>query len=130
MGRKAPIEVWTEERCFITELLNSPDWPETSVARCRVEPGTTTELHHLAVHEWYVIEQGQALMQVGAETPFEVAPGDIVAIPQQTPQRIRNMGNGDLIFLCVCAPRFTIDCYNSVDNQEEYNDVWPKPNKQ
>jgi mannose-6-phosphate isomerase-like protein (cupin superfamily) len=129
MDRQTATEVWTRERCFITELLNSARHPEVSVARTRVEPGVTTELHRLGVAEWYVIEQGTGMMQVGRETPFGVNPGTIVAIPQHRAQRIRNTGDTDLVFLCVCAPRFTVDCYTAVENQEEHNDVWSEPNR-
>jgi mannose-6-phosphate isomerase-like protein (cupin superfamily) len=128
MTARTPKEIWTRERCYITELLNDARWPETSVARCRVEPQVTTELHSLEVAEWYVIERGSGLMQVGTGAPFEVEAGDTVAIPPHAPQRIRNQGETDLFFLCVCAPRFTRDCYTPLTHQEENNDVWPKPN--
>jgi mannose-6-phosphate isomerase-like protein (cupin superfamily) len=65
MANKSKPEVWTAERCYITELFNDDAWPEFSLARCRVEPGVTTQLHALSVHEVYVIEQGQGLMRVG-----------------------------------------------------------------
>ncbi|MBT8107730.1 MAG: cupin domain-containing protein [Gammaproteobacteria bacterium] len=115
MGDRTKPEVWTRERCFVTELVNGPEWPEFSLARCRVEPGITTELHVLSVHEIYVIERGQGLMQVGDGAPFEVAPGSTVTIPQQTPQCITNTGDDDLVFLCVCAPRFLKEHYTSVE---------------
>ena len=38
--------------------------------------------------------------------PTEVGPGDIVLIPAGTPQRIRNPGDEDLVFYCICTPRF------------------------
>ena len=76
MTEKAKPEVWTEERCFIAELVNSPAWPEFSLARCRVEPGVTTQLHALSVHEVYVIREGAGLMYLGDQPPFEVRPGD------------------------------------------------------
>ena len=41
-------ELWKSERCFIRELLNDPDVSDVSLARTRVEPGMTTELHQLA----------------------------------------------------------------------------------
>ena len=115
MGDKTKPEVWTRERCFVTELINDAAWPELSLARCRVEPGITTELHVLSVHEFYVIESGRGRMRVGDEAPFEVAPGATVTIPQQTPQCITNTGDEDLVFLCVCAPRFTVENYTSAE---------------
>jgi mannose-6-phosphate isomerase-like protein (cupin superfamily) len=115
MRDRTKPEVWTRERCFVTELINDDAWPEFSLARCRVEPGVTTELHVLSVHEVYVIEHGDGLMQVGDEAPFEVGPGDSVTIPQHTSQCITNTGDDDLVFLCVCAPRFLPEYYKSAE---------------
>ena len=108
-------EVWTVERCYITELVNSAGQPEVSLARTRVEPGVTTQLHQLSVHEWYVIESGEGLVRVGDEAPVAVRPGDTVTIPRHMPQQITNSGRKDLLFLCVCAPRFSQECYTSLE---------------
>ena len=70
MAKKSKPEVWTGERCFITELVNDAAWPEFSLARTRVEPGVTTQLHALPVHEVYVIESGTGRMSVGDAAPF------------------------------------------------------------
>ena len=115
-GKTKPgVEVWTVERCYITELLNSDRQPEVSLARTRVEPGVTTQLHQLSVFEWYVIESGKGLMRVGDETPYSVGPGDTVAIPKHAAQQITNNGQEDLIFLCVCTPKFSLECYTSLE---------------
>ncbi|HNP36774.1 MAG TPA: cupin domain-containing protein [Woeseiaceae bacterium] len=106
-------EFWSSERCFITELKNDPSLPEVSVARTRVEPGVRTQLHSLTVLEWYLIESGEGLMQIGDSEPYRVGPGDSVRIPAQIAQRITNTGTSDLLFLCVCVPRFTPECYTS-----------------
>ena len=108
-------EVWTEERCFITELLNDPATPAVSLARCRVEPGVTTQLHRLAVDEWYIVESGRGRVEVGAGAPREIGPGDIVAIPAGTPQRVTSLGEADLVFQCLCLPRFTPAGYESLE---------------
>lgn len=108
-------ELWTVERCFITELLNNDEQPEVSIARTRVEPGVTTQLHALAVDEWYVIESGVGLMTVADGAAFIVEAEDVVAIPKHKSQKIENTGNEDLIFLCVCTPRFLQDCYTSLE---------------
>lgn len=115
MANKAKPEVWTEERCFIAELVNTPAWPELSIARTRVEPGVTTALHALDVLEFYVIEKGEGLMRTGERDPFPVGPGDAVTIPQHESQCITNTGSSDLVFLCVCTPRFSQDCYTSLE---------------
>jgi len=116
MSNKAiPDETWTTERCYIAELLNHEQTPEVSIARTRVEPGVTTALHSLSVAEWYVIETGTGLMTVGTATPVKVAAGDVVTIPRGVAQTIRNDGDCDLIFLCICTPRFSLECYTSLE---------------
>ncbi|NND47129.1 MAG: cupin domain-containing protein [Woeseiaceae bacterium] len=113
--RKLPPESWTSERCYITELLNDAEQPEVSIARARVEPSVTTERHALSVAEWYVIESGQGLMCVGDSEPIAVRAGDTIAVPKCVAQQIANTGNDDLVFLCVCAPRFSQECYTSLE---------------
>ena len=112
---KPQDEVWTTERCHITELLNSVDHPEVSLARTRVEPGVTTQLHRLAVFEWYLIEAGRGVMRVGDKAPFAVGPGDTVAIAKDTAQQITNSGEEGLCFVCLCTPRFSQKCYTSLE---------------
>lgn len=106
----------TRERIFITERLNDSAVPDLSLADARLEPGVTTELHRLTVNEWYVIQHGAGLMEVGVREPFEVGLGDIVVIPAGVSQRITNTGDADLRFQCVCMPRFTEDSYHSMEN--------------
>jgi mannose-6-phosphate isomerase-like protein (cupin superfamily) len=111
----AGSEFPTRERLYITERLNDPAIPGLSLADARVEPGVITELHRLSVDEWYVIQQGSGLMEVGGGTPFEVSPGDTVVISAGTSQRITNSGDGDLRFQCICRPRFTPDTYEGLE---------------
>jgi mannose-6-phosphate isomerase-like protein (cupin superfamily) len=115
MAGKAKPEIWTEERCYIAEIVNDPAWPEFSLARCRVEPGVTTQWHSLSVHEVYLVRTGTGLMYVGDEAPFAVGPGDSVTIPKQVAQRITNTGDADLVFDCVCSPRFLEASYTSLE---------------
>lgn len=116
MGNKENSnEFWTSERCYITELMNDSAQEEVSIARTRVEPGVTTQLHELSVYEWYVIESGSGRMSVGDEPPFAVSCGDVVTIPKNVAQRIENIADNDLVFLCVCSPRFTPECYLSLE---------------
>jgi len=115
MRGKAKPETWTSERCFISEWLNDPAYPELSIARCRVEPGVTTQNHSLSVHEVYVVEAGTGLVILGDQAPFPVGPGSVVTIPKHTAQCIRNTGDEDLTFLCVCTPKFSQECYTSLE---------------
>ena len=114
-NKEKPQEFWTSERCFVTELLNTDDSAEVSIARIRVEPGVTTELHSLSVAEWYVVESGHGMMTVGDAAPVAVSRGDVVTIPAGASQQIENTTDEDLVFLCVCAPRFTPDSYTSLE---------------
>lgn len=108
-------EFATSERCFITELLNHPSRPDVSLARARVAPGVATQLHALDVEETYVIEAGSGVMEVGGDR-FRVVPGDSVRIPERISQRIENDGTADLIFLCLCQPRFRAEGYVDLEN--------------
>ena len=115
MTGKAKPERWTSERCYITEIVNDVHWPEVSLARCRVEPGVTTQLHELSVHEVYVIEAGNGRMTVGGSAPYPIGPGDTVSISKHAPQGVQNTGDSDLVFLCICTPRFSLKCYTSLE---------------
>ena len=44
-----------------------------------------------------------------------VLPGDIVEIAAGLTQAISNTGEGDLLFLCICTPRFEWDNYESLE---------------
>ena len=105
-------EVFTSEGCYITELCNSPTDEEVSIARARVPPGVTTRWHRLrGTSERYVILAGQGRMEVGDLPPADVGPGDTVLIPPLCRQRITNVGDVDLLFLCVCIPGFSAENY-------------------
>ena len=111
---KPAEEILTDERCYIRELLNEAAVPQVSLAETRVAPGITTELHRLSVAEWYIIREGEGLMDLDGEQ-FAVRPGDIVAISPHSPQRITNTGSGNLEFLCLCLPAFRPECYESLE---------------
>ena len=108
-------EFWTPERCFILEMSNTDGDKGVSVAQARVKPGITTQLHRLnGVEERYVVLAGEGRMEVGDLEPSEVTVGDVVLIPEGIQQRITNTGSEDLLFLCVCTPRFYPDCYEAL----------------
>ncbi len=109
-------EFLTSERCWILELWNNPADGSVSIARARVTPGVTTQRHCLrGVDERYVIVAGSGLMRTGTLAPEKVGPGDSVVIPAGVPQQITNDGSVDLIFHCICTPRFTPACYESLE---------------
>lgn len=105
------------ENCYITELSNSSDDPDLSIARARVEPGVTTRWHRLAgTAERYYIISGRGVAEIGELPPQEVNAGDIVLIPEMCRQRITNIGSEDLIFLAICTPRFSNDIYEDISD--------------
>ncbi len=109
-------EFYTCEKCYITELSNTPDDPESSIARARVAPGITTCWHRLRdTAERYYILHGRGQVEVGQLPPREIGPGDIVLIPPMCPQRITNIGPTDLVFLAICTPRFLPDVYEDME---------------
>ena len=111
-------EFYIPEGCYIIELSNTPDDPDVSIARVRVETGVTTRWHRLVgTAERYVILAGKGLMEVGSLPPRQVNAGDVVLIPAMCRQRISNIGSEDLIFLAICTPRFVIDAYEDIDSE-------------
>ena len=102
-------ETATYERCSVAENYSSQ---EISIARAIVKVGVTTVAHHLSgVKEIYLITSGRGIVKVGELEPTEVAEGDVVVIPPEASQKITNIGNVDLVFYCICTPKFTANCY-------------------
>jgi len=111
-------EYYTNERCFILEMLNNHDNEKPfSIARARVEPGMTTAWHRLnGILEFYYILDGQGIMEIGDEPGFDIQKNDIVKIDANKAQRIKNIGEDDLIFLAICYPPFTDANYEDFEN--------------
>ena len=111
-------EFRTDELCYINELSNTPDDPGLSIARARVAPGVVTRWHRLTgTTERYVIIEGRGHVEVGRHASQDVGPGDVVIIPPLCPQRITNLGPGDLVFLAICTPRFTQEVYEDIEHE-------------
>lgn len=109
-------EFWTGERCFITELHNDDASPEASLAIARVEPGVTTQLHRLeGICERYIVREGEGLVEVDGNSRLLRA-GDQLVIPAGAAQRIGNAGPGQLVFYCLCTPRFVPSSYVSLED--------------
>ena len=116
-------EYWFPEGCFIDEWTNTPDDPACSICRARVPAGGLTRWHWPdATTERYVVLAGRGRMElgaVGAASPIVatstrvIGPGEVVVIPAGTPQRIAALGGEDLVFLAICTPRFTPECYQA-----------------
>ncbi len=106
-------EYFFQEGCYIWELSNSTNDKALSIARARVLPKTETKLHQLSqTIERYIILQGYGEILLGNQPPQHVNEGDVVIIPADCPQAIRNLGDNDLIFMVLCTPRFEIENYS------------------
>lgn len=109
-------ESWTEERCYIAEVANDSGDELVSISRARVGPGVSTAWHKLTgITERYLIVSGQGCVEISDLQPVQVVEGDVVRIPADTPQRITNTGQADLVFYAVCSPRFQAGCYSSLE---------------
>lgn len=101
-------EAPTAERCLITENYSAEN---LSIAQARVKPGITTLAHHLeGVDEIYLITSGEGQVDVGDLESTKVAAGDLIIIPAGASQRISNIGKTDLVFYCICTPKFGAEC--------------------
>ena len=103
--KNAP-EFYLDEGCFIREIINVAEIPNISISQARVEVGQTTELHSLTGVEIYYILMGEGLVELGSAEKRTVERSDVVYISAGQPQRIQNTGKQDLVFLCICLPRF------------------------
>ena len=90
--------------------------PEASLAVARVEPGVTTQLHRLDdICERYIVQQGTGVLEVdGVKQTLNV--GDQAVIPDGASQRIENTGTTDLLFYCLCTPRFLPESYVNLED--------------
>lgn len=109
-------EQWIREDCFISELWNQPEDEKVSIALARVRKGIKTKSHYLdGIDERYLIIAGKGRVEVDDLPPTDVETGDLVVIPAGKHQRIENTGNTDLLFYCICTPRFKDDDYHVFD---------------
>lgn len=80
-----------------------------SLAEARVATGKSTQEHyHPGTEEIYYILEGRGKIRIEVESQ-EVQPGDGIAILPGKRHKIWNIGAGDLVFLCCCAPAYSHD---------------------
>lgn len=116
LADRLPAEFYLDEGCYVVELASAEQDPALSIARCRVLPGCETKWHKLAnTVERYIIASGEGVVSVGTLEQRVVA-GDVVLIPADCPQRIRNTSQtDDLIFQALCTPRFDPAVYSDCE---------------
>ena len=74
-----------------------------SLVHAVVKLGEITFLHRLKSSEVYYILQGKGLISINNETK-EVEGGQAIYIPPNSTQRIKNIGDENLVFLCIVDP--------------------------
>jgi len=106
-------EFYIDEGCHIVEILNRSSHPDISISQARVEPCMTTEDHFLdGTVEIYYILRGQGTAYIGDKI-IPVKPSDLIYIPKGVHQYITNDTQDDLIFLCICTPRWQEHFYKT-----------------
>lgn len=98
--------------CTLRELLHPGKQPLAlgySLAHAAVEPGQTTAPHRLKESsEVYFILEGEGLMHIDDEVA-PVRPGQAVYIPPGARQFISNLGDTDLVFICLVDPGWRVE---------------------
>ncbi len=74
-----------------------------SLAHATVKVGESSTPHALKTSEVYYLLEGEGEMHVGEETA-KVHTGQVIVIPPNAKQYIRNIGTADLKFLCIVDP--------------------------
>jgi len=80
-----------------------------SLAHATVGPGETSVPHILKHSEVYYILSGIGRVFVGKEEKM-MKKGELVYIPPNVEQYIRNIGTVDLVFLCIVSPPWEPSC--------------------
>ena len=103
---RACEEIAAGDQTLLRELLH-PDKADLrirySLAHAVVKPGQSSLPHKLKTSEVYYILEGEGTMYVQEESA-QVGSGQVVYIPPNSTQYIKNTGNSDLKFLCIVEP--------------------------
>ena len=74
-----------------------------SLAQFTLEPGKESKLHKLKSSEIYYILEGKANLRVDDDV-LALEKDDSAYVPPNSKQNIKNVGEGDLRFLCIVEP--------------------------
>jgi len=88
-----------------------------SLAHATVSPGRRTAPHCLNTSEVYYILQGRGRMTIGGESA-DVDPGCTIYIPPNVVQYIENIGDSDLLFLCIVDPAWRVEDEQILDESD------------
>lgn len=110
-SQASAVPFTTKDGSTIRSLLDLGTAPvrNQSLAEATVEAATATERHyHRESEEIYYVLEGEGEMELDGERA-PVAPGDAVLIPPGAWHEIRASEDGQLRFLCCCAPPYRND---------------------
>lgn len=103
---KVRMEFVAGDNTLLRELLH-PDRDGVdvpySIAYARLLPGKESLPHRLKAAEVYIILRGRGIAHIGG-TSRKVTEGNVVHIPANSAQFIKNSGKSDLEFLCIVSP--------------------------
>jgi len=101
----------TKDRSKIREIMapRNSVIARQSLAEAVVPVGSATDEHyHKNSEEIYFVLSGVGEIRVNGESaPVRV--GDAIALPPGSVHKIRNRGDSDLVFLCLCVPPYEHD---------------------
>lgn len=109
-------EIVAGDNSILKELLNPLKEDiaiRYSLALAKVKQGETTLAHKLKSSEVYYILQGTGEMFINNEIE-QVSARQVIYIPPNSMQRIKNTGKTDLVFLCIVDP-----AWKQEDEEEE-----------
>ena len=99
-------EILAGDNTILRELLHPSRDPAAvgySLAHAKLAGDTASLPHRLKTSEVYYFISGRGLMHVDGETT-SVAEKQALYVPPGATQHLENIGNDDLVFLCIVDP--------------------------
>lgn len=90
------------EDVYVRWLIDENDGAQNfAMRRFEIKPGKIVPLHnHSQDHEIFILE-GKGIFYNDTGQDYEVQSGDVIYIPPNEKHGIKNIGNKDLVFLCL-----------------------------
>jgi len=79
-----------------------------SLAHARLTAQTSSLPHRLTSSEVYYILEGEGVIHIDTES-IAIKKGDTIYVPPKSLQSVDNIGNNDLVFICIVEPAWTLD---------------------
>ena len=79
-----------------------------SLAHATVKPGKTSQPNKLKTSEVYIILEGEGIMTIDEESK-KVKSCQVIYIPPNSKQFIKNTGKSNLKFLCIVDPAWKVE---------------------